>query len=37
LRREHIRLISLTPVRVSLEDYFVEQVKPAQANAKGTA
>lgn len=37
LKREHIRLISLTPVRVSLEDYFVEQVKPAQANAKGTA
>jgi len=37
LRREHLRLISLTPVRVSLEDYFVSQVKPAQANAKGTA
>lgn len=36
LQREHIRIISLTPVRVSLEDYFVAQVKPSQANAKGT-
>ena len=26
LRRERMRLISVTPVRVSLEDYFVEQV-----------
>ena len=37
LQRERIRLISLTPVRVSLEDYFVAQVKPDQANARGTA
>jgi len=28
LRREGLRLISLTPVRMSLEDYFVQQVKP---------
>src|SRR5438128_6168955 len=27
LRRNGLRLISVTPVRVSLEDYFVEQVK----------
>jgi ABC-2 type transport system ATP-binding protein len=31
LRREHLRLVSVVPVRMSLEDYFVEQVKPAQA------
>jgi len=37
LRRERLRLISLTPVRVSLEDYFVAQVKPEQANARGTS
>jgi ABC-2 type transport system ATP-binding protein len=28
LRREHIRLISMVPVRASLEDYFVQQIKP---------
>jgi ABC-2 type transport system ATP-binding protein len=33
LRREQLRLISLTPVRSSLEDYFVRQVKPAQTAA----
>jgi len=33
LRRERLRLISVTPLRASLEDYFVEQVKPAQATA----
>ena len=38
LRRERLGLISLTPVRVSLEDYFVAQVKPqSQANARGTS
>ena len=37
LRREHLRLISLTPVRTSLEDYFVEQVKPAKETAGATA
>lgn len=29
IRREHLRLVSVTPVRASLEDYFVETVKPA--------
>jgi ABC-2 type transport system ATP-binding protein len=31
LRRERLRLISLTPVRKSLEDYFVSQVKSTEA------
>jgi ABC-2 type transport system ATP-binding protein len=31
LRREHLRLISLTPVRTSLEDYFVEKLRPSKA------
>jgi len=31
LRRERLRLVSLTPVRKSLEDYFVSQVKGAEA------
>jgi len=34
LRREHIRLISLTPVRSSLEEYYVEKLKPRE-NGKG--
>ena len=33
LRRERLRLISVVPVRRSLEDYFVEQLKPAEAAA----
>jgi len=37
LRREHLRLISLTPVRASLEDYFVTQVKPTEETAGATA
>ncbi|HUK23981.1 MAG TPA: ABC transporter ATP-binding protein [Terriglobales bacterium] len=37
LRREHLRLISLTPVRASLEDYFVAQLQPAEASAGVTA
>jgi len=37
LRREHLRLISLTPVRSSLEDYFVAQVKPAEETAGAMA
>jgi ABC-2 type transport system ATP-binding protein len=37
LRREHLRLISLTPVRMSLEDYFVAQIKPTEATAGATA
>lgn len=32
LRKEGLRLISLTPLRTSLEDYFVSQVKPAEAS-----
>jgi ABC-2 type transport system ATP-binding protein len=30
LRRERIRLISLTPVRSSLEEYYVEQLRPKE-------
>jgi ABC-2 type transport system ATP-binding protein len=37
LRREHLRLISVTPVRTSLEDYFVSQLKPAEVTAGATA
>jgi ABC-2 type transport system ATP-binding protein len=37
LRREHLHLISLTPVRTSLEDYFVAQLKPAGQTAGATA
>jgi ABC-2 type transport system ATP-binding protein len=37
LRREHLRLISLTPVRTSLEDYFVAQLKPEKETAGATA
>jgi ABC-2 type transport system ATP-binding protein len=33
LRREHLRLVSVVPVRTSLEDYFVEKLKPAEAKA----
>jgi ABC-2 type transport system ATP-binding protein len=33
LRRERLRLISLTPLRNSLEEYFVAQMKPEQATA----
>lgn len=33
LRRENLRLVSVTPVRRSLEDYFVAQLKPATASA----
>jgi ABC-2 type transport system ATP-binding protein len=34
LRREHIRLISLTPVRGSLEEYYMEKLQPRE-NGKG--
>jgi ABC-2 type transport system ATP-binding protein len=37
LRREHLQLISLVPVRTSLEDYFVAQLRPAEASAGVTA
>jgi ABC-2 type transport system ATP-binding protein len=36
LRRERLRLISLTPVRASLEDYFLSQVQPA-STGKGVS
>ncbi|MGA7686672.1 MAG: hypothetical protein WCA58_16785, partial [Terriglobales bacterium] len=34
LRREQMRLISLTPVRSSLEEYYVEKMRPRE-NGKG--
>lgn len=37
LRREKLQLISLTPVRVTLEDYFMQQLKPAQVGVEVTA
>ena len=37
LRREHLHLISVTPVRTSLEDYFVAQLKPTQQTTGATA
>src|SRR5246500_1794551 len=33
LRRERLRLISVTPVRASLEDYFVQRLQPTEALA----
>jgi ABC-2 type transport system ATP-binding protein len=33
LRRERVRLISVVPVRTSLEEYFVQKMKPAEAAA----
>jgi ABC-2 type transport system ATP-binding protein len=30
IRREHLHLISVTPLRTSLEDYFVSKLKPAE-------
>ena len=33
LRRERLGLISLTPVRSSLEDYYIQKLRPAEANA----
>ena len=37
LRRERLRLISLTPVRTSLEEYFVEKMRRAESTAGGAA
>src|SRR5438445_8055427 len=37
MRREGLRLISLTPVRMSLEDYFVQQLKPSEAAVEVTS
>ena len=33
LRREKLRLIAITPVRATLEDYFLQQLKPSEAAA----
>jgi len=37
LRREKLRLISVTPVRATLEDYFVQQLKPSEVAREVTA
>lgn len=37
LRREKLRLVSVTPVRVSLEDYFVEQLSQDESDVLETA
>jgi ABC-2 type transport system ATP-binding protein len=37
LRREHLRLIAITPVRTSLEAYFVEKLQRAETTAGTTA
>ncbi len=37
LRRENIQLISLNPVRATLEDYFMQQLKSAEAQVEVTA
>jgi ABC-2 type transport system ATP-binding protein len=37
LRREHLRLISITPVRTSLESYFVEKLQHSQTTAGTSA
>jgi ABC-2 type transport system ATP-binding protein len=34
LRREHLRLIAITPVRTSLEAYFVEKLQHAESKAR---
>ena len=35
LRRERVRLIAITPVRTSLEEYFVEKLRVAETTAGG--
>jgi ABC-2 type transport system ATP-binding protein len=37
LRRERLRLISVTPVRNSLEDYFIQKLRPAEATVGAKA
>jgi len=37
LRREHLRLIALTPLRTSLEAYFVEKLQRAETSAGGAS
>jgi ABC-2 type transport system ATP-binding protein len=35
LRRERIKLISLTPVRRSLEEYYIQKLRPAESRQEG--
>lgn len=35
LRREHLKLISLTPVRSSLEEYYIQKLQPAESKGAG--
>jgi ABC-2 type transport system ATP-binding protein len=37
LQRERLHLVSLTPVRTSLEDYFLQKLRPAQSMAGSRA
>jgi ABC-2 type transport system ATP-binding protein len=37
LRRERLRLVSVTPVRTSLEDYFLQKLQPAAASSGARA
>ena len=37
VRQQQLRLISFTPVRNSLEEYFVAQIRPNGASAGGGA
>jgi ABC-2 type transport system ATP-binding protein len=37
LRRERLRLVSVTPVRTSLEDYFLQKLQPVEASAGARA
>jgi hypothetical protein len=34
IRRAGLRLVSVTPVRATLEDYFVERLSPAEVAAR---
>ena len=37
LRRERLRLVSVTPVRTSLEDYFMQKLQPTEARSGARA
>jgi hypothetical protein len=37
LRRERMRLIAITPVRTSLEEYFIEKLQQAETSVGNTA
>ena len=37
LRRERLRLISVTPMRTSLEDYFMQKLQPSEASSGARA